>query len=611
MKKIFFPVLLAVATQNLFSQYLIVGKDSISVKDYIRDNKYGLENSGTEKSVNATIDFLLLQQLAKEKKADTLNFFVNTVNQRLSEIREQKFYPKSVIDPLLTDFVASNQKEVQVLLFIKEKNADDKTDYKSLYNQVKTGKMTMEDFLAKNSTPETSKAFYVKPGMLDYELYQQVKNTPVNSYTSFIDKGNVVGFAKVVNTRPSLGYMIFGTLAIPKDDNYEATKTKIYKELESGKKFQAVVKDFGASEEEKNSGGAVMGSPILPDEVYNALKGQTKDFYTKEPILFNDKYFIFNIYSIEPYTLTDANRRFFQKELLATSYGDEAAKRLVRWLKTQEKFVETADFAEIKKSYQSYLNVKNPKAVLFSYGANKVTYEDLKKAIDSQYKNLEQIPTTQWSDLLNFQADQYIIGVYAKNFQNLPDVKPELNELKKNLFSEYIFSEYLKDELKNNPQLFTDYYNENKSKFIWEKRAESRAVVISNPALVKGIEKEVKDPKKWDALKEKYKNKVNDKNQVLVHFEQGKIQESADIFKKYNVPFKKGVFLTKIADRDVVVAIDDLLPEQQMTLEESKEDMNDAVTEKLLQKTIAAQRAKTKVEIQPAFMAELNKNFKK
>lgn len=611
MKKIFFPVLLAVATQNLFSQYLIVGKDSISVKDYIRDNKYGLENSGTEKSVNATIDFLLLQQLAKEKKADTLNFFFNTVNQRLSEIREQKFYPKSVIDPLLTDFVASNQKEVQVLLFIKEKNADDKTDYKSLYNQVKTGKMTMEDFLAKNSTPETSKAFYVKPGMLDYELYQQVKNTPVNSYTSFIDKGNVVGFAKVVNTRPSLGYMIFGTLAIPKDDNYEATKSKIYKELESGKKFQAVVKDFGASEEEKNSGGAVMGSPILPDEVYNALKGQTKDFYTKEPILFNDKYFIFNIYSIEPYTLTDANRRFFQKELLATSYGDEAAKRLVRWLKTQEKFVETADFAEIKKSYQSYLNVKNPKAVLFSYGANKVTYEDLKKAIDSQYKNLEQIPTTQWSDLLNFQADQYIIGVYAKNFQNLPDVKPELNELKKNLFSEYIFSEYLKDELKNNPQLFTDYYNENKSKFIWEKRAESRAVVISNPALVKEIEKEVKDPKKWDALKEKYKNKVNDKNQVLVHFEQGKIQESADIFKKYNVPFKKGVFLTKIADRDVVVAIDDLLPEQQMTLEESKEDMNDAVTEKLLQKTIAAQRAKTKVEIQPAFMAELNKNFKK
>ena len=69
---------------------------------------------------------------------------------------------------------------------------------------------------------------------------------------------------------------------------------KIYKELEAGKKFQAVVKEFGSTDEEKNSGGAVMGSPILPDEVYEAFKGQKKDFYTKQPILFNDKYFIFN-----------------------------------------------------------------------------------------------------------------------------------------------------------------------------------------------------------------------------------------------------------------------------------------------------------------------------
>lgn len=611
MKKIFFPVVLAFVSQTAFSQYLIVGKDSISVKDYIKENKYGLETNGPDKSVNSTVEFLLLQQLAKEKKADTLNFFVNSYNQKLSELREQKFYPKAIIDPLVQDFVNSNKTETQVLLFIKEKKSDDKTDYKALYNEVKAGKMTMEDFLAKNSKPEAAKAFYVKPGMLDYELYQQVKNTPVNAYTTFIDKPNVVAFAKVVNTRPSLGYMIFGVLSLPKDANYEANKAKIYKDLASGKKFQAVVKEFGATEEEKNSGGAVMGSPILPDEVYNALKGQKKDYYTPEPILFGDKYFIFNIYNIEPYQLTDENRRFFQKEMLSTSYGEEAMDKLVDWLKTQDKLTETKDYAEIKKSYQAYLNPKNPKAVLFTYGKNAVTYEDLKKAIDSQYKSLELIPTAQWAELVDYQKNQYIVGVYAKNFENLSEVKPELAELKKNLFSEYIFSEYLKDEVKNNPQLFTEYYNANKSKFVWEKRAESRAAVISDPKLVKEIEKEVKDPKKWTALKEKYKNQVNDKNQVLVHFEEGKIQESADIFKKHNVPFKKGTFATKISDRDVIVAIDELLPEQQMTLEESKEDMTDAVTEKVLQTTIANQRAKTKVEIEPAFMAELKKNFKK
>ena len=611
MKKNIFPIVLAFASQMAFSQYLIVGKDSISVKDYIRDNKYGLETNGPDKSVNSTVEFLLLQQLAKEKKADTLNFFVNSINQKMSELREEKFYPKPVSEPLLQDFVNSNQKEIQISLFIKEKKADDKTDYKKLYDDVKSGKITMDDFLAKNSTPDASKPFYIKPGMLDYKLYQEIKNVPVNSYTTFIDRPNIVGFAKVLNTRPSLGYIIFGVLSIPNDANYEATKAKIYKELESGKKFQAVVKDFGSTDEEKNSGGAVMGSPILPDEVYEAFKGQKKDFYTKQPILFNDKYFIFNIYNMEPYTLNDANRKFFQKEMLSTSYGEEVTSRLVEWLKTQNKYTETADFAELKKSYQSYLNPKNPKAILFTYGKNSVTYEDLKKAIDGQYKNLEQMPTNQWSELLNHQSQQYIVGAYAKNFENLPEVKPEVDELRKNLLSEYIFSEYLKGEVKNNPQLFTEYYNENKAKFVWEKRAETRAAVISDPKLLKEIEKEIKDPKKWEALKTKFKNQVNDKNKVLVHFEEGKIQESSDIFKKNNVPFKKGTFTTKISERDVVVAIDALLPEQQMTQEESQEDMTDGVTEKVLQKTIAEQRAKTKIEIQPAFMAELNKNFKK
>ncbi|MCG2792003.1 MAG: hypothetical protein L6262_00455 [Weeksellaceae bacterium] len=611
MKRIFFTVVLVLSAPMAFSQYLIVGRDSISVQDYIKENKYGLEHNGPDKSVNSTVEFLLLQQLAKEKKADTLTFFVNTINQKMSELREQKFYPKPIIDPLLQDFVASNQTETQVLLFMKEKKAEDKTDYKALYNEVKSGKMKMDDFLSKNVAPDAGKAFYVKPGMLDYDLYQQIKKTPINFFTPFVDRPNVIAFAKVVGSRPSLGYMVFGVLTVPNDANYEANKAKIYKELESGKKFQAVVKEFGATEEEKNSGGAVMGSPILPDEVYSALKGHAKDFYTKTPILFGDKYFIFNIYNIEPYTLTDANRSFFQKEMLATSYADEVTSRMISWLKTQDQFVETPDFAEIKKSYQNYLNPKNPKAILFTYGKNKVTYEDFKKAIDAQYKNLEQLPTSQWAELADYQSQRYVMGVYAKNFPNLPDIKPQIDELRKNLYSEYIFSEYLKDEVKNNPKLYTDYYNENKSKFVWEKRAESRAAVISDPKWLKEIEKEMKDPKKWEALKAKYKDLVNDKNKVLVHFEQGKIQESSDIFKKNNVPFKKGIFTTKISYRDVVVAIDEILPEQQMTQAEAQDDMTDAVTEKVLQNTIADLRAKTKVEIQPAFMAELNKNFKK
>ena len=611
MKKIFFPIIMTCASQLFFSQYLIVGKDSISVKDYIKDNKYGIEKAGPDKAVNSTIEFLLLQQLAKEKKADTISFYTNSVNQRLSELKENKFYPKSVIDPLLQDFVSANKTERQILIFVKEKKSDDKTDYKALYNEVKTGKVSMEDFLKKNANPEAAKPIYVKPGMLSYELFQGVKATPVNGYTPLIDKPNMVAFAKVVGSRPSLGYLFLGVLSIPKNAEYEATKEKIYKALATGKKFENVVKEYGATDEEKNSAGLVTGSPVLPDEVYNALKGQKKDFYTKEPILLGDKYFIFNIYNAEPYELTEENRPFYKKEMMASGYGDEVVDKMVDYLKSEYKYSETKDFAEIKKSYQAYLNPKNPKAILFTFDKNQVSYDDLKKMLDSQYKNLEQMSGLEWTNLLTYLANQYVISSYATNFENLPTIKPAMDEIKKNLLSEYIFSEYLKNEVKNNPQYYKDYFAANKAKFVWQKRAVSRAAIISDPSLVKEIEKEVKDPKKWAELKELYKNRVNDKNQVLVHFEEGKIQEGEDIFKKYNVPFKKGVFLTKIEGRDVVVAIDDILPEQAMTFEEAEPEMTDAVTEKVLQKTISEQRAKTNIEIQPGFMAELNKNFKK
>lgn len=613
MKKNILPLLFGLIAQTGFSQYLIVGKDSLSVKDYIKDNQYGLEQSGVDKSVNSTVEFMLLQQLAKEKRVDTLSYFTNSVNQKIGELRDEKLYPKNIIDPMIQDFISSSKTEIQIQLFIKQKDTNDKTDYKTLYNDVKSGKMTMDDFLAKYAAPESAKAFYIKPGMLNYELYQQIKNTPINSYTPFIDKPNAVAFAKVTGTRPSLGYMVFGVLTIPNNADYEATKTKIYEELKSGKKFQSVVKDFGATEQEKNSGGAVMGSPILPDEVYNALKGQQKDFYTKEPILFGDKYFIFNIYNLLPYELKDDNTIFFQKEMMAGNYREEVIKRLVDSLKTQNEFSETKDFAEIKRSYQNYQNFKNPNAVLFSYGKYIATYQDFKKAIDAQYKDLDKTTPDQWSELADSQLNQYILGIYSENFKNLPDVKSVIDEFKRNLYSEYIFSEYLKNEIEKNPQYFSEYYNNNKSKFVWEKRAESRVAVISDPALVKEIQKEIanKDEKNWNALKEKYKDKVNDKNQVLVHFEEGKIQESADIFKKYNIPFKKGIFLTKISERDVVIAIDELLPEQQMTLEEAKPEMEDAVTEIALKKVIAEQKVKTKVEIQPAFLDKLYEKFKK
>ena len=43
------------------SQYLIVGKDSVSVDKFKTENKYGLETAGIDNTVKTYTDFKLLQ----------------------------------------------------------------------------------------------------------------------------------------------------------------------------------------------------------------------------------------------------------------------------------------------------------------------------------------------------------------------------------------------------------------------------------------------------------------------------------------------------------------------------------------------------------------------
>lgn len=126
------------------SQYLIIGKDSISVDKFKTENKYGLENSGIENTVKTYVDFKLLQNFALEKRADTLGYFKKTMAEKEQELREERFYPKEIMQSSLQQYFSSNLIEKKIQVFYVEKTADDKNDYNQIYNDVKSGKITLE-----------------------------------------------------------------------------------------------------------------------------------------------------------------------------------------------------------------------------------------------------------------------------------------------------------------------------------------------------------------------------------------------------------------------------------------------------------------------------------
>lgn len=609
MKKIFAFVMLAGFSSVISAQYMIIGKDSISLADYKKEYQYGLQNSGIEKTLRSTEDFILLQQFAADKKADTTASFRERMMEKEADLREQYFYPKQVIDPVLNDFMKDSQTEKQVQIFMVQKSAGDTNNYQQIYSDVKSGKITMEDAITKY-TKASPKPIFIKPGSVDNNLYAQLKSLPNNSFTPLQDLPGYYAFAKVLGSRPSLGYVVFGTISFPKDANSDTVKNKIYTDLKAGKSFQEVAKLYGANEHEKDNGGVVMGSPTLPDEVYELFKGKKAGYYTPEPLLFGENYFVFNIYNMEPYILTDKNRDFFLRDMNGSLYNENLQDKMLAYLKSDPTYKEFPAFQNVKKSYQAF-NAAKDDTVLYQYKKDKTTVGDLKKLIGDKKADAEKLTPALWGEALAGVNAQDLMRFYAADFTNQKHIKKQLDEFRKGLYSDYIFSKYLNEEITKHPEWLTDHYNKNKSKYMWGNRADGRVAIIADDKLTKEIEKEIKNPKNWESLKSKYYGKLNDKKQILVNFEKGEMSEDADVFTKYKVPFKTGVHQTKMEERTLVIAIDQILPPSQMTQEEAAELLKDAVNEERLKAVIAEQKAKTKIVIEPEFRKDLEKNFKK
>lgn len=603
-------VLSIIAAQMTFAQSMIVGDTKITVQDFKKDNQYGLENIGIEKSIENVQNFILLQQLAKEKKVDTLEVFKERYNGTLEDLRQKYFYPEAIKNDFLKRFVDENKTERKILFFAVQKKADDKTDYNKVYQEVKSGKLSMEDAIKKYTAIPNPQAIYIKPGVIDSNIYNDIKGAKVGTLSKLVNNAEFVAFTQLVDTRPSLGYLVFGVLSYPNDANAAKKQIDIYQALQSGKRFNEVTAEFGQTENEKKNGGLVEGSPSLPDDVYNAMKGLKAGDYT-QPILIDKQYFIFNIYQIAPFELKEDNQSFFMNEMMNSGFAVDLQMAFIKQLQQSSDFKTSKDLSVLSKSYNDFKAYKNQDLVVAQMGATELKFGALKTDIDKSYKDLDKITNEDWKDLLQSKIDQFALETYSNNFENSQQVVSELENVKKNLYSEYIFSSYLKTEVDNNPQFATDYFNNNKSKFVWGQRAKGRVAILSDDTMKSEIQNQIKSPKNWEALKAKYNGKLNDKNQILVHFEEGNLSKDADIFVENKVPFKKGVAVSKIKDRTIIIAIDDLLPPTQMTQEEAGESLKDAVTEEVLRKTIQNQRAKTNIILEPGFISELEKNFKK
>ena len=301
----------------------------------------------------------------------------------------------------------------------------------------------------------------------------------------------------------------------------------------------------------------------------------------------------------------------FIRDMMDSPFADVAYNKLIESLVKSTDYKEFPDFKKIKKSYQDYLAFKNDKAVLYQFNKDVFTFGDLKTLLSENFKNADKLTKEQWSAFLDSKRGNDVFAVYSRDFVKKPEIKEQLLKTQQNLLADFLFSEWIEKELTNKPELLDDYFQKNQQKYIWEKRADARVAILTDLSIEKDITKEIKDAKNWDALNKKYYGKLNDKQQLMVHFEKGEMSENAEVFQVNKVPFEKGIQKVKLGERLLIIAIDGILPSSPMTKEEAMEELRADVREDILAKTIAEQRQKTKIVIEPSFNAELEKNFKK
>ena len=103
-----------------------------------------------------------------------------------------------------------------------------------------------------------------------------------------------------------------------------------------------------------------------------------------------------------------------------------------------------------------------------------------------------KLSPAMWSEALGNVNSQDLLRIYSQNFASIKDVKAQLNDFKKGLYSDFILTKYLSEEIANHPEWLTEYYNKNKSKYMWGERADGRVAIVADPKLVKEISKEIK-----------------------------------------------------------------------------------------------------------------------
>lgn len=436
-----------------------------------------------------------------------------------------------------------------------------------------------------------------------YEFENQAYNTPVNKISKVFRTEFGYHIVKVYDKRPSMGEIIARIIKIelnpnPSTEEVEEGRAKInevYKKLQAGDKFTALVQQYSEDAGSVLKNGAIppfsMTSSRYPENFKNTAFSLKNDGDYSMPIQTASGFYIIQRVSLKPLDSLSKIRSSIINRIGKDSRQYKNTLAVYEKAKKMYKYSENKKAKKLMNAYidssllegvldRDSLKLKNPKlakSVLFQLSKAKRVY-----TLDSFAKWLDMVQKPTASKSLNSILQSYydayklqmVMDFYESDLENTSEKFASLyKEYKEGILlftltDKKVWSKSVEDTvgLKN-------FYEQNKSKYVYGNRYDATIYKCATRAIAEELKKDLESGMIVDSILKKFnrQNPLAVATPMTGKFEQGD-NKYIDLVFQFSKPSTKYMIVEdpNIAGRFAVIQIHSFIPAGAKTLNEAR-----------------------------------------
>ncbi len=476
-------------------------------------DKADFSKASLEEYLDLYTKFKLKVQRAKDMRLDTIPALQKELGGYRKQLADSYLLDKEVTEKLIKEAYDRSLKDVSVshIMVALKKNPtpqDTAISYKRIM-QIKSKLDGGSDFVkvAKSLSDDKSATsnngslgYFTSPfpnGFYDFET--AAYNLKKGQYSNPVRTPIGYHIVRVDNVRPARGEMEAAHILIRhKSQNPKPTIDSIYQLLENGQKFEELARIYSADKKTAAKGGYVgfFGISKYEKAFEDAAFALTKDDTYSKPIKSLAGYHIIKRISSKPIPAYDQAKARLKAKIQKDSRFNLAKDAMVNQIKTENGFKAMngtiSKFgSKLDKEFLTYrwkAPTENMNEVIFALGKDRHTLGDFTKYLEKESRKRMQLARTgtvvdALTTLYNDYVTETALKYEERNLEaKYPDFKALMREYEEGILLFEITKKEVWDKASQDTTGLRSFYNKNKNKYKWGKRAVVSTYTLNDAA---------------------------------------------------------------------------------------------------------------------------------